>query len=45
MKQLVESQQGSVHVKSKIDEGSNFSFILNFLKTDAEFEIEEDHFH
>ena len=42
VKQLVESQQGSVHVKSKIDEGSNFSFILNFLKTDAEFEIEPE---
>jgi len=42
VKQLVESQQGSVHVKSKINEGSNFSFILSFLKTDAEFEIEAE---
>ncbi|MDT8412278.1 MAG: ATP-binding protein [Vicingaceae bacterium] len=42
VKQLVESQQGSVHVKSKIDEGSTFSFTLSFLKTNAEFEIETE---
>lgn len=42
VKQLVESQQGSVHVKSKINEGSTFSFVLSFSKTDAEFEIETE---
>ncbi len=34
-KQLVESQGGSIQVKSKIDEGSKFSFTLSFQKTDA----------
>ena len=33
VKQLIESQGGSVSVKSKIDEGSTFSFILSFQKT------------
>ena len=32
-KQLVEQQNGSIHVKSIIDKGSTFSFILNFKKT------------
>ncbi len=36
VKQLIESQGGSVSVKSKIDEGSTFSFILSFLKTKDE---------
>jgi len=35
-KQLVESQGGTIHVKSKEDEGSTFSFILPFKKTTAE---------
>ncbi|MHB1148164.1 MAG: CheR family methyltransferase [Lutibacter sp.] len=34
-KQLVESQGGSIGVKSKIDEGSTFSFIMSFQKTKA----------
>ena len=34
-KQLVESQGGSIAVKSKIDEGSTFSFIMSFQKTKA----------
>ncbi len=33
VKQLVESQGGKVSVKSKVDEGSTFSFTLNFKKT------------
>lgn len=33
VKQLVESQGGSIHVKSEIMEGSEFSFILDFDKT------------
>ncbi len=40
VKQLVEPQGGTITVKSKIGEGSTFSFILNFLKTDADAEIE-----
>ncbi|HYV95594.1 MAG TPA: ATP-binding protein [Chitinophagales bacterium] len=40
VKQLVELQGGSISVKSKIDEGSTFSFTLGFLKTKAEAELE-----
>jgi CheY-like chemotaxis protein len=40
VKQLVEPQGGSISVKSKIDEGSTFSFILSFQKTKAEAESE-----
>jgi CheY-like chemotaxis protein/HPt (histidine-containing phosphotransfer) domain-containing protein len=36
---LVEPQGGSISVKSKIDEGSTFSFILSFLKTNEEADI------
>jgi len=39
-KQLVESQGGSITVKSKLEEGSVFSFILPFQKTNAEVESE-----
>jgi PAS domain S-box-containing protein len=42
VKQLVEPQGGSVSVKSKVDEGSTFSFILNFRKTTAEVESEDE---
>ena len=35
-KQLVEKQGGSILVKSKVDEGSTFSFTLSFLKTNEE---------
>ena len=42
VKQLVEPQGGSISVKSKIDEGSTFSFILSFLKTNAEAEIDTE---
>jgi PAS domain S-box-containing protein len=40
VKQLVESQGGSVRVKSEVNKGSTFSFILNFQKTTAEVESE-----
>ncbi len=40
VKQLVEPQGGSISVKSKIDEGSTFSFILSFQKTKADAELE-----
>ena len=39
VKQLVEKQGGSIRVKSKINEGSSFSFILNFQKASSETEI------
>jgi PAS domain S-box-containing protein len=42
VKQLVEAQGGSVDVKSKINEGSVFSFILTFKKTDSDAELESD---
>jgi CheY-like chemotaxis protein len=40
VKQLVEPQGGTITVKSKVDEGSTFSFVLNFLKTNADTEVE-----
>jgi PAS domain S-box-containing protein len=42
VKHLVELQGGSISVKSKIDEGSVFSFILDFKKTEAEAEAEAE---
>jgi len=42
VKQLIEPQGGSIRVKSKVDEGSVFSFILNFQKTTAEVETEAE---
>jgi len=41
-KQLVESQGGKISVESKIDEGSTFSFTLDFLKAKGGIKIEED---
>ncbi len=38
VKQLVEPQGGSIQVKSKIGEGSTFSFTLSFNKTNADAE-------
>ena len=42
VKQLVEPQGGSIRVKSKMDEGSTFSFILTFKKTTAGAESETE---
>ena len=42
VKQLIEPQGGSIRVKSKIDEGSVFSFTLDFQKTNAEVEGEAE---
>jgi PAS domain S-box-containing protein len=42
VKQLVEPQGGSIRVTSKINEGSVFSFILSFQKTDAEAAFESE---
>ncbi|HBS86028.1 MAG: hypothetical protein A2W91_08280 [Bacteroidetes bacterium GWF2_38_335] len=41
-KHLVEAQGGTIGVKSQLNEGSIFSFNLNFLKTDLKAEIEID---
>jgi PAS domain S-box-containing protein len=41
VKQLVESQGGTITVKSKLDAGSAFSFVLSFMKTNAEVELEK----
>ena len=43
VKQLVEAQGGTVTVKSKIDEGSVFSFVLSFLKTNSNAEPEAEY--
>ncbi len=40
VKQLVEPQGGTISVKSKINEGSTFSFILRFLKANGDSEFE-----
>ncbi|HEY6142692.1 MAG TPA: PAS domain S-box protein, partial [Flavobacterium sp.] len=42
VKQLVEPQGGTVSVKSKIGEGSTFSFVLSFPKTDVNAELETE---
>jgi signal transduction histidine kinase len=41
-KQLVESQGGSIHAKSKFEEGATFSFILSFQKTNQEIGLETE---
>ena len=38
-KQLIEKQGGTIVVKSKVNEGSTFSFTLVFQKTNAKFEV------
>jgi PAS domain S-box-containing protein len=40
VKQLVESQGGTVTVESRIDQGSTFSFTLDFLKTSEDAELD-----
>ncbi len=42
VKQLVEPQGGTIQVKSKINEGSTFSFTLSFQKTKDEAEVAEE---
>ncbi len=42
VKQLVESQGGTTTVKSAVDQGSTFSFVLNFLKTSEDVEIDSE---
>jgi len=40
VKQLVEPQGGTIKVESEINKGSTFSFILPFIKTNGEAELE-----
>jgi PAS domain S-box-containing protein len=42
VKHLVEAQDGSIDVTSKIGEGSTFSFALDFIKTNAQAEAETE---
>ena len=42
VKQLVESQDGTINVKSKVGEGSVFTFTLSFKKTTAQAEAETE---
>ena len=42
VKQLVEYQSGTLAVTSKVDEGSNFSFVLSFKKTVEDTAEESD---
>lgn len=42
VKQLVELQGGSIQVKSEIDNGSTFSFVLSFLKAKEDIRLETD---
>jgi len=42
VKQLVEAQSGSIQVSSKENEGSTFSFVLKFQKTNSETEFESE---
>lgn len=42
VKHLVESQSGEIHVKSTVNEGSAFSFILNFQKTNEKYIAEPE---
>jgi PAS domain S-box-containing protein len=44
VKQLVEPQGGTISVKSKVNEGSVFSFTLPFQKTNAEAALETEIF-
>ncbi|MDO9254863.1 MAG: PAS domain S-box protein [Bacteroidales bacterium] len=40
VRQLVEAQDGSITVESKLNEGSTFGFVLDFLKTKANADID-----
>jgi len=42
VKQLVEAQDGTIHVKSEVGVGSSFSFTLSFVKTNAQAVEEQD---
>jgi signal transduction histidine kinase/CheY-like chemotaxis protein len=42
VKQIIEQQGGNVSVSSKVNEGSTFSFVLNFRKTDKQPKASND---
>ena len=41
VKQLVEAQDGTITVESKLNEGSTFGFVMDFLKTKADANIDD----
>ncbi|MFA5971373.1 MAG: PAS domain S-box protein [Lentimicrobiaceae bacterium] len=41
VRQLVEAQDGSITVESKLNEGSSFGFVLDFLKTKANADLDD----
>lgn len=41
VRQLVEAQDGTISVESKVNEGSEFSFILDFIKTKSDVKTDE----
>ncbi len=41
VRQLVEAQDGSISVESKLNEGSTFGIILDFLKTKADADLDD----
>jgi len=41
VKQLVDAQDGSIRVESSINEGSTFTFVMDFLKTKSNADIED----
>jgi len=42
VKQLIEAQDGTIKVESKVNEGSVFSFVLDYYKTKADAETETE---
>ena len=42
VRQLIDAQDGSITVESKLNEGSNFGFVLDFLKTKANADHDDE---
>jgi len=41
VRQLVEAQDGTITVESKLNEGSSFGFVMDFLKTKADADLDD----